>query len=128
MSGRSGRNSTVTGSLIGTHYDKMSMRGMIIPPKRTAFFYNLRNIFAYKPQSQEYLYTQLFEDSGHSRSMRGSLIFNHMQVVDEVRMNESQNQSSSGAAALQTSLKRSMVQLSPSNRETTVLNVINTDG
>lgn len=85
----SGRGSAVSGSLLGTHYDRMSMRGMIIPTRRTAFFYNMRNVFAYKPQTQEYLYRQLFEDSSDKRSMRGSLIFNHMQVVDEVRMNES---------------------------------------
>ena len=84
-----------TGSMAGTHYDKMSQRGMIIPPKRKAFFYNLRNIFAYKPQTQEYLYKQLFEDAT-SRSVRGSLIFNHMQVVDECRMNESATQTLQG--------------------------------
>ena len=34
----------------GTHYDQASSRGgMILPPKRLAFFYNLRTIFAYKP-------------------------------------------------------------------------------
>ena len=60
---------------------------MIIPPKRLAWFYNLRHIFAYKPQSQEYLYKQLFEDSDR-KSMSGSLIFNHMQALDEGRLAE----------------------------------------
>ena len=71
---------TGSGSVIeaGTHYDRASMRStMIIPPKRLAFFYNLRHVFAYKPQSQEYLYKQLFEDSDR-KSLSGSLIFNHM--------------------------------------------------
>lgn len=86
--GNTSVRSSMTGSAIGTHYDRMSLKGMIIPPKHKSFFYNLRNVFAYKPQSQEYLYQQLFEDSVGRQSASGSLIFNHMQVVDELRMNE----------------------------------------
>ena len=70
----SGRGSV---SEAGTHYDRQSQRAMIVPTRTAAFCHNLKNIFAYKPQSQEYLYRQLFEDSDR-KSMRGSLIFNHM--------------------------------------------------
>ena len=78
-----GRHSSTRDSVIsggaGTHYDRNSSRAgeFIIPPKHLAFWYNIKSIFAYKPQSQEYLYKQLFEDS-ERKSMRGSLIFNHM--------------------------------------------------
>ena len=50
----SARASILTGG--SAYYDKVSQRAMIIPPRRAAFCYNLRNIFAYKPQSQDYLY------------------------------------------------------------------------
>lgn len=68
----------------GTHYDRSGSHQLVVPTKTSAFFHNIKSIFAYKPQSQEYLYKQLFEDSDR-KSMRGSLIFNHMQVVDEIR-------------------------------------------
>lgn len=69
----------------GSILDSRSRVGMIEPTRWQAFCYNLKKIFYYRQQSQEYLYRQLFEDS-ERKSMRGSLIFNHMQIIDEVRM------------------------------------------
>ena len=76
----------------------MSQRGMMIPPKHLAFFYNLKQIFGYKPQTQEYLYKQLFEDS-ERKSVRGSLIFSHMQVVDECRQGDPATTSNFGGGS-----------------------------
>ena len=97
----------------GTHYDRASSRGgRIVLTKHKAFCYNLKNIFAYKPQSQEYLYSQLFEESDR-KSMRGSLIFNHMQVVDECRLVDS----GSGMGG------HNSPQPSPSHKQESLMNV-----
>ena len=70
----------------GTHYDRASAYGMMIPSRPYALWYNLKQIFAYRPQSQDYLYGQLFEGGSEgARSARESLVYNHMRVVDELR-------------------------------------------
>ena len=42
---------TGKGSLLetGTQFDKQTMKGYVLPPRGTAFFYNLKRVFSYSP-------------------------------------------------------------------------------
>ena len=58
----------------GTHYDEGTMYGedrMADMPKTKfgAFRQNVMTVFTFKPQSQEYLYKSLFEDSDHATEL-----------------------------------------------------------